>query len=132
MCAQRVPVAVDRIKILIRQYALMLGVAAMILASGPAIAGDQYNCIISGVGAFSHTDGWYLQCDGGERVNANSCVSYPTQWAMPWSANASKEIYALAMSMWLTGKPVRLNGTGQCDTAYGGRETLTGLERYGM
>lgn len=110
-------------------------IAVLIFASGlvtDSFAGDQYNCVISGVGVFSGNHGWYLQCDGGERQGAPSCVVVPHQWGKSWTEENSKEIYALAMTMWLTGKPVRLNGTDTCTPNFNGRENLNGLERYGM
>ena len=97
-----------------------------------AHAGDQHNCTITGVGVFSASGGWYLQCTGGERSNIPSCAGTGTQWAMQWSAPASKETYALAMAAWLSANPVRLNGTGTCDPSFIGRESLNGIERFGM
>lgn len=120
-------------KIFSRVFALLFA-AAGVVAMFPSVgnAGDQYNCVISGVGAFSGNNGWYLQCDGGDRTGAPSCVGSPTQWGKLWTDPNSKEIYALAITFWMSGKPVRLNGTGACNEMFAGREVLNGLERYGM
>jgi hypothetical protein len=100
--------------------------------TSPAAAGDQTSCVISGVGAFTTTAGWYLQCDGGTRTGVPACSTIANQWAKSWTDAGSREIYALAISLWLSGIPVRVNGTGSCDNLFGSRETLNGLERQGM
>lgn len=120
-------------KIIARSFIfLIVSICAVATLPSVGVAGDQYSCVVSGVGAFSGNNGWYLQCDGGDRTGKPSCVGSPNQWGKLWTDANSKEIYALAITFWMSGKPVRLNGTGECNPSFAGRETLNGLERIGM
>jgi hypothetical protein len=109
-----------------------LVLALPLVTPSESFAGDQFNCVITGVGAFSANAGWYFQCDGGTRTG-QPCSGVANQWGMYWADANSKEIYALALTFWMSGQPVRVNGTGACGNAnFPGREMLNGLERYGM
>lgn len=110
----------------------LLTIMGMIALANHAWAGDQFNCVVSGVGTLGDASGWYLQCDGGNRSNAPTCATRTDQWAMSWSGRTdSKETYSLALAVWMAGKPVRISGLGVCDVL-STRETIRTMEGQGM
>lgn len=118
----------------IRLVSFIMILVAFVFLSFPVNhveAGDQFNCRVSGVGVFNNMNGWYLQCDGGTRSGAPSCATVQNQWGMSWSTPGSKEAYTLAITAWLSGNNVRINGINSC-TVIPDRETINGLERHGM